>query len=174
MAAVSASVSPATNRQASTSRVALVEAAEQTEQLVDLSVCDDTFTDRITAGGNQPQLLVAVLSPAPPAAPACCVLRLVGDDAQQPGTHRCVAAVAVERPVALDERVLHDVPRLLRRSAHTGSQAQRSGLVAAHQLAERGPISRPGAPDEVLVVVVGRVGELLVRWHRVVFSLSHH
>ena len=70
VAAVSASVSPATNRQASTSRVALVEAAEQTEQLVDLSVCDDPFADRITAGGNQPQSLVAVLAPAPPAAPA--------------------------------------------------------------------------------------------------------
>jgi len=62
----------------------------------------------------------------------------------------------------VDERVLHDVVRLLGRAGDHRRHPQRRPLVAPDQLAERRPIARSGAHDEHVVVERGQIGW----WHR--------
>ena len=146
-----ASDSPATKRHASTARSrssSRPSSASRARASSSPATASPTGSPP-PASRRRAEALLAAMSPRPR---PHGVAGVVGDDPQQPRAHRRVAAPRPQRPVPLHERVLHDVPRLLRRSADARPPAAAPPPGAAARARRTPGVTRQGAPDEHVVV----------------------
>ena len=87
-----------------------------------------------------------------PAGRTSAVVRLVRDDAQQPGPKRRAAAEAAERAIGLDEAVLDGLLGVGGAPAEQVGGAKGESLVSAHDGLPRAKVAPLGALDELRVV----------------------
>src|SRR3954447_18811908 len=80
------------------------------------------------------------------------VVRLVGDDAKQPGPERCTCAEAAERAPRFDERILRRVLRVGRGARQKVRRAKCDPLVCVHELRVRLLVAPAGALDQQVFV----------------------